>query len=292
MKNRSEYNLHLAGLLISVTGIILLSFDTVLIRLASCPSWDTAFWRGILVAVTSSVILFLREKTTLAGKIRDEGLPLVFSGALWGFSGLLFVVSVKMTVAANVLVMLSLSPVFAGIAGFFMLGERLRKSSLLMTAVSAAGVCIIFAGDIEGGNLAGNFLGFLVPVCLGTNLAWMRKHKDISRPASVITGGLVTALIASFFATPFSVSGLSFFYLVLLGLIAIPLAQLLLSAGTRYLPASQVALIMMSETFLGPLWVWLFMGEIPPARTFTGGILILTGVFASSFMTLLSDRKG
>ena len=288
---KTVYNNPAKGLMISITGIILLSFDTVLIRLASASSWNTVFWRCILISVTSSLILFARERTSVFHKIKQEGFPLLLSGVLWGFSGLLFVVSVKMTVAANVLVMLSLSPLFAGIAGYFFLGERIGRRSLLMIAVSAAGVYIIFAGDIEGGSLAGNLLGLLIPVCLGINLAWMRKHNDISRSAAVITGGLVSAFIASFFAAPFSVGSVSFFYLVLLGLVAIPLAQLLLSTGTRYLPASQVALIMMSETFLGPLWVWAFIGEIPPARTFAGGALILTGVFADSILSILKARR-
>ncbi|MCP5514961.1 MAG: DMT family transporter [Spirochaetales bacterium] len=291
MRIKDKYNQHLTGIVLSSIGIILLSFDTVLIRLASASSWNTVFWRCILISVTSSLILFARERTTVFHKIKKEGFPLILSGMFWGFSGLLFVVSVKMTVAANVLVMLSLSPLFAGIAGYFFLGERIGRRSLFMIAVAASGVYIIFAGDIEGGNLAGNLLGLLIPVCLGINLAWMRKHSDISRTAAVITGGLVSAFIASFFAAPFSVSSISFFYLVLLGLIAIPLAQLLLSTGTRYLPASRVALIMMSETFLGPLWVWAFIGEIPPVRTFAGGALILAGVFADSFISIIYDKK-
>ncbi len=281
MKITAKAN-RLRGLLISSAGIIILSFDTALIRLASSPSWKTAFWRGTLIAVITSLLLFFREKTTVADKIRKEGMPLVFSGIMWGLSGVLFVISVKLTVAANVLVMLSLSPLFAGILGYFLLGERLKKITYFTMTVSAAGVYIIFAGDIEGGNIAGNILGFLVPVFLGGNLVWMRKHKEISRSAAVVIGGLVTAIIAFYFAFPFNVSFVSFIYLALLGLVAIPMGQLLISTGTRFIPAAEVALIVMLESVIGPFWVWVLIGEIPPVRTFLGGMLILSGVFLNS----------
>lgn len=196
-----------------------------------------------------------------------------------------------MTVAANVLVMLSLSPLFAGVGGYLMMGEKMKKETILLFLVTAAGVWIIFSGGIGGGTLAGNLIGLLVPVTLGTNLAWMRKFRHISRTAAVITGGYAAAFIALFFASPLMISVRSMVYLSLLGLVAIPFAQLLISSGTKYLPAPRVALIMMLETVLGPVWVWAFMGEVPPARTFAGGFLILAGVMTNAVSGIVSEKR-
>ncbi|MCL2480448.1 MAG: DMT family transporter [Spirochaetaceae bacterium] len=286
MENKTEKS-NIAGVLLSLSGAFIFSFDTVLIRLASVSSWQVAFWRGLFVIIPISLILFITEKTTVFAKIKQQGFPLVLSGVLWGISGFLFVTAVKHTIAANVLVMISLAPFFAAIASYIFLKEKIKKGTLFLIILCAVGVFIIFYGDIGRGTLFGNFIGLLVPVTTGTNLAWMRKNKNISRMGAVIIGGFTTAFISSFFTLPLTVPpAKSLIYLSLLGLIVVPFAQLFLSIGTRSLPASKVAIMMMIETVLGPVWVWLFIGEIPPARTFLGGALILTGVTINSFQSV------
>ena len=58
--------------------------------------------------------------------------------------------------------------------------------------------------------------------------------------------------------------------------------------GTRSTPAVTVGLLMLSETLLGPFWVWLFLNEIPPISVFTGGSIILVAVI---FKTLEQKRS-
>jgi drug/metabolite transporter (DMT)-like permease len=290
LRKRDEYNQHLIGIVLSSAGIILLSFDTVLIRLSAVPAWDVAFWRGFLIFASVSLLLFLREKTTFVSRIKSQGLPLVVSGLLWGSTGVLFVISVKLTIAANVLVMMSLSPLYAAIFSYFLLKEKIRRGSFLMIILAVLGIYIIFSGKIEIGNILGDILALFIPVSLGFNLVWMRRFRGISMPSAVIIGGLVAAVISLPFINPLAIPLKSFIYLALLGLGAIPAAQLLIAAGTGFIPASETALIMMLESVIGPFWVWIFMGEVPPGRTFIGGAILLTGVFANSVFSIVRER--
>jgi drug/metabolite transporter (DMT)-like permease len=287
---------NILGVTLCLAGAFLFSFDAVLIRAAAVSSWDVAFWRGFLAIFPASIILLITEKTTVFTKIKNEGFPLILSGILWGTSGTLFVTAVKHTIAANVLVMISLAPFFAAIAAYILLKEKIKKQTLFLIILSAVGVFIMFYGDIGGGTVFGNVMGLFVPVAAGLNFAWMRKHKNISRLGAVIIGGFAAAIVsfvfASPFASPFTIPLKSFFFLALLGLIAVPFAQLFLSIGTRYLPASQVALMMMLETVLGPIFVWLFIGEIPPVKTFFGGTLIIAGVTINSFQSMNQKTGG
>ena len=283
---------NIIGVLLCLTGVLLFSFDSVLIRLASASSWDSAFYRGFFAIFPTSLVLFITEKTTVFTKIKEEGFPLVLSGVLWGASGTLFVTAVKNTIAANVLVILSLAPFFAAIASYIFLKEKIKKETLFLIILSATGVFIIFYNDIGGGTVFGNVIALFVPVLAGLNLTWLRKHKNISRLGAVITWGFTAAFVSFFFASPLAVPLGSLIYLLLLGLIAVPFAQLFLSIGTKYLPAYKVALIMMLEAVLGPVWIWLFIGEIPPFKTFAGGVLILTGVTINSFQTIKQKSGG
>jgi drug/metabolite transporter (DMT)-like permease len=73
--------------------------------------------------------------------------------------------------------------------------------------------------------------------------------------------------------------------LLVLGVVIVPASTMLLSLGTRYIPASQVTLIMMLEMLLGPLWVWLALSEVPAPTTVLGGILVLVTVVAHSYVS-------
>ncbi len=42
---------HRLGIRLAAIGVLVLSFDALLIRLANADPWDVAFWRGLLMAV-------------------------------------------------------------------------------------------------------------------------------------------------------------------------------------------------------------------------------------------------
>jgi drug/metabolite transporter (DMT)-like permease len=67
-------------------------------------------------------------------------------------------------------------------------------------------------------------------------------------------------------------------WLALFGAGQIGLGLILLTIGARLIPAAQVALITLLEVVLGPLWVWLAVGERPGAATLIGGAIVVAAV--------------
>ena len=62
----------------------------------------------------------------------------------------------------------------------------------------------------------------------------------------------------------------------------------MITLGPRYLPAPEVGLIMLLETLLGPLWVWLVIREVPSIETLIGGAMILA---ALTWMSIAADPR-
>ena len=58
--------------------------------------------------------------------------------------------------------------------------------------------------------------------------------------------------------------------------------------GARTTPSVTVGLLMLSETLLGPFWVWIFLNEMPPISVFIGGSIIVAAVI---FKTLEQKRS-
>ncbi len=79
-------------------------------------------------------------------------------------------------------------------------------------------------------------------------------------------------------AQPAAVSAADLLYLMLFGTSQMGLGFLLLTMGSRLIPATATALISTLETPLAPLWVWLAFGEVPTTAAMVGGTIVLGAV--------------
>jgi drug/metabolite transporter (DMT)-like permease len=52
----------------------------------------------------------------------------------------------------------------------------------------------------------------------------------------------------------------------------------LFTLGSRVVPAAELTLLSLIEVLLGPIWVWLFLGETASGNTLIGGTVLLAAV--------------
>jgi drug/metabolite transporter (DMT)-like permease len=91
----------------------------------------------------------------------------------------------------------------------------------------------------------------------------------------------VTTLGSAAFASPLAVTAGDLALLTLFGAGQLGLGLALFSFGAPLIPVAQVALINVVEPILGPVWVWLFLGERPGAGAMIGGAIVLTALAVS-----------
>ena len=63
----------------------------------------------------------------------------------------------------------------------------------------------------------------------------------------------------------------------------------LYTLGSKVVPASDLALLSMTEVVLGPFWVWLLLGETASQFTLLGGAILLAAI-AGNAVTQLRHR--
>jgi len=56
----------------------------------------------------------------------------------------------------------------------------------------------------------------------------------------------------------------------------VPIGTALMFVGPRYIPAAEVGLLMLLESILGPIWVWMAFAEQPGIYTLVGGAIVLS----------------
>ena len=69
----------------------------------------------------------------------------------------------------------------------------------------------------------------------------------------------------------------------LLGVPQLSFGFICITIGSRTTRSVTVGLLMLSETIFAPLWVWLFINELPPTSVFIGGFIIVLAIILKSF---------
>lgn len=277
------------GLPIVACGVLIISFDALLIRAADTSAWNVALWRGLGIAV--SLVLWQSWSRGWRGlAIAARPRTAVLAAVLLGLNTVLFVLGVMLTTVANTVVLFASAPLFAALFSRLVLGEAVALRTWGAVAAGLGGVLIVFWGALGQGTWWGDAAALAGAIVFGGFLTLLRRHPQLEPVPLVAGSGLVCALLALPLAAPLAVSVQGAAVLALAGLLQMPLALVLLAVGPRYLPAAEVALLLLLETVLGPLWVWLLLGERPPQATLYGGLLLLATLAAHSLAGLRERR--
>jgi drug/metabolite transporter (DMT)-like permease len=283
------------GLAITLAGVIVISPDTLLIRLIDAGPWTQTFWRGTLSgALILSVYLAFTGARGLRTLVRAGPAGLGIAAA-YGLGNIAFVYSATHTLVANTLFILSTSPVFAALIARFVLRETVGPRTWATIAATMAGIAIIATGSAKGGgggSLAGDAGALVAAICLAVVFSIARATRA-SGSAVPFTGlgALAAGLFAGLIAPSLAVPAPDRIWMAAMGLFVVPVAFACLATGPRYLPAADVSLLMLLEAIFGPLLVWAVIGETPGPWTLAGGTVVLGALAVSNWIGLRQSRR-
>lgn len=283
---------HARGLLLTSLGVLVITPDSLLIRLISADPWTLLFWRGVLSAVGMQMALLILFRRETLNEVKQIGVAGVVLAAIFGIGTVTFIVSITHTTAANTLFIVSTSPMFAALAAWVLMREPVSLRTWVAMLCSLAGIGVIASGGLKGSTLIGNAAALATALILGFSFALVRRHRARNMVPAMGLSGLITAMVALPMAHPLEVNPSDFGVLIVMGLVMLPLSFGLMFTGPRHLPAPEVSLVLLLEAVLGPLWVWLALGEDPGARTLVGGAIVLTTLAVHSAVLLShTDRS-
>jgi len=192
----------------------------------------------------------------------------------------LFVFANKLTTAAAAILLQFSAPVFVLLLELFTCGKRPKPSEIVAVAATLAGMLLFFADRLAPGNLLGNLLA----IASGLSFAGVfvfNKRPDVDPEQSVFLGFLLNAAVGLpfvFLPDGFTWEPLAIGAILFLGLVQVGLAYVFFSCAIRRTPALLACLIAAVEPVLNPLWVALFVGELPGLFALLGGLVILLTV--------------
>ncbi len=263
------------GIVLTTFAVLILSPDALLIRLVNVAPWTLLFWRGLLLGLVLSAFLIFVRRINPYLSMHSLGWRGGLAMALFAASTMLFLHSIIHTAVANTLLIISTVPLFSAWLSRIFLGETIPPKTWLASTLVFTGLGLIFAGSFSHGTFFGDLLGLGSSLCMAGYFVLARFFRQQSLLPALATSGYAMAIICLPFAIPLAVASTEIIYVAIAGLLVLPLAFGLLSVAPRHLPTAEVSLIMLLESILGPLWVWLVMGEIPARETLLGGAVVL-----------------
>ena len=280
---------HAKGLWLAVIGILVLTPDALLIRLISVDEWTLLFWRGLFTFSALTLFITVQRKTNPVKAYTRLSRKGVLVALLFAVNTCLFVISIRHTSAANTLVILSTAPIFAAAMSSIFLREHAPMRTWVTAVIGVVCIGAIMGDGIERSTFVGDGAAVGVAVLLAAILTLLRRG-DLDSTPIVALGGLMTALMMVGLAVPFSLAGNDWFFMVILGGIVIPVSFGLTTEAPKYLPSAEVSLIFLLETVLGPFWVWLVIGEVPPELTLVGGAILIAVLVVHTLLSLKAKR--
>ena len=283
---------HIKGLLITFTAVVILSPDALLVRLIHCDVWTLLFWRCLLTGSMQALFLAVIYRRQFLQSFRNIGRIGLISAGIVTTGSFFFVNALRHTAAANALIILAATPLFSSLLSWLFLRDKIARRTWIAITICFGGILLIFSGSLRSGLLFGDLLALGATLMWASNLVVLRKGKAVNMvPANLLGNLMVVPITLLAGAQPLSVSPTDMTYLIVLGGIVLPVSFTLITMGPRYLPAPEVSLILLTETILGPIWVWLAINEVPQATTLVAGALIISTLALHTFMSLWATRQ-
>lgn len=247
-------------------------------RLIGADTWTLIFWRSMFAALFLLALLVRQEGSGALRAIGTMGWPGWAVAILSTGIVLTFMSALRLTAVADVMIIQATAPfVVAGLA-WLVMRERASGATIVASALATIGVGVMLGGAPLAGNPWGVILAFVMTGLYAGVIVLLRRHRDLSMTSAVFLTALLGAVVTLPFARPTAVNAADFFYAMVFGVTHTGLAFLLLTIGSRLIPAAETALISVLETPLGPIWVWLVFGEVPTVAAMIGGTIVLAAV--------------
>ena len=283
MKNLSSQK---KGSLLAFIAVILITPDSIFIRLSNIETWGMLFYRGAIPFVFVLIGLIFFYKKDLFKALAGIGYPGIFYVISFSICNITFIISIQNTNVANTLVMIAMAPMLSAILGSIFLKEIPDQKTWVAIIITLISVTYIFYDSIEMGNFYGDLFGIITAFGLACNAVIARYAKNRDLVPSAVIGKLCVAIFAFFFVDSFSLVGTDLIIVPVMCVMCVAIPFVLVTIAPRFIPAEEVNLFFLLETIIGPFWVWMVIREQPSIETILGGTVIIFTIAIHSFLKL------
>jgi drug/metabolite transporter (DMT)-like permease len=145
--------------------------------------------------------------------------------------------------------------------------------------------------SLSPGEMSGNLAAFSMPITFAVLIIIIRKFPHVDMVPAQFIAGVSSCIIGFLLSEKLMISSHDIMLGFMGGFFQVGFGFIFITIGARSTPSAMVGVIMLSESVMGPMWAFLFVGERPSLFTLIGGGIILFAVLLQFYALLFSDKK-
>ena len=263
------------GFCLSWGGFVIRSFEEATV-------WQILLLRSVFFMIALMIFLIATYKKNTIKIIKDAGYPAVLGGLVMSLSFIAFVVSMSITTVANVVFIISTQTMFLAIFGFFYLKEKVSLTSFFSILLAMGGITIMVGDSLSTSSFFGNIIALAIPINFSILVMIIRKNKNLDMVPAIFYSGVFAIIYGLILSESFVFTSHDILMGFFLGVPQLALGFICITIGSRTTPSTTIGLLMLTETLFAPVWVWLFLNEIPPVSVLIGGAVIISAIVLKS----------
>ena len=254
-----------------LSAALLWSLAGVFIKFLFLPPLTIVFYRSLFAGL---FFAFLIRKS--------RGMPVrALLASMLSYTAAIsaFVSANKMTTAANAIALQYTAPIFVFLIVHVFFREKISGANWMALGMGMLGIAVICAGSAGQPDLAGVMVALLSGLLFSGYMVSQRFLTAVNPSTLVFLNNMACCL----FVLPFVSSELDLslhegWIVAVMGIVQLGIPYWLFSKGLEKIPVQEASLIVLIEPVLNPIWVALFVGEVPSQATWIGGSLILASL--------------
>jgi drug/metabolite transporter (DMT)-like permease len=262
----------------ALIGVALVSPDGLLVNAMSATVPTTLLLRGVLLAMGLLGVMKLRTGRVFRSRAWAMGWNGVAFAVFSAIGNVLFVASLRRTSVAHTLFITAAVPAITGVLGRLAQAETVPRRTWVTALGILAGVGLLVASDPGRTLLIGDLEALGAALSLSAGLLVVPRSDDARVTAAQALSAVLVAVAVIPWVAPGTVTGKDLSLAVVGFMVLMPAANTLILGSRRQLAAVEVSLLLLLESVLGPLWVWIGLGQRPTWQTMAAGTIILTSV--------------
>jgi DME family drug/metabolite transporter len=276
--------------LVLMSGVFWSSMGLGIRLIEQANVWQILFYRSIALACFLFCIITIRSGFKPLTAIRNAGV----AGAIGGF-GLVFafaggIYAIQTTTVANAMFLFASAPFLAAVAGWIILREQVRRATWVAMLFAIVGIALMVIHGFAAGRMAGNLSALLSATGFAVFTIALRWGKlEDMLPAVFLAGVfaiITSALVCELYGYGFDLPRNEIAIAGAMGVFQVGMGLVIYTIGSRVVPAAELTLLSMTEVLLGPLWVWIFIGETASFYTLFGGSVLMLAIAGNALSGL------
>lgn len=265
------------GIIFAAVGALIWSTGGVFIKLVDAPGIYIAAARSLIAGLV--FVPFIKFKKIIFTK------SLLFLIICYAYTLIGFVMANKLTTAANAIILQYTAPVWL----FIFYSIKYKKFDIrkvLPVGLVTAGIIIFLFEPKTGTNLIGNLLALSTGITFAGVAHFSAMDHGTSGPGLISICNLATFILAVPFVKDLGEITLGLgvrdiIGIVFLGAFQIAVGYVFYIKSLKFISPLDTSFICLLEPLMNPIWVLIFVAEIPTVYAIAGSMFVIAGIIAN-----------